>query len=79
MSGSAIGTHLFLVYSWRVAYGTSTAFVAFSFLVLLAKGPHSARYKWIGWDGGAKLTKDKTPSTPMDVESGDLEMRKGPP
>lgn len=43
-------------------------------LVLLAKGPHSARHAWFGWDGGAQLTKNKPPAAqPVDVEQGELE------
>lgn len=40
-------------------------------LVLLAKGPHSARHVWFGWDGGAQLTKNKPQATqPVDIEQG---------
>lgn len=43
-------------------------------LVLLAKGPHSARHVWFGWDGGAQLTKSKPQAAqPVDVEQGEAE------
>ncbi|KAG8906717.1 hypothetical protein FRB99_006315 [Tulasnella sp. 403] len=69
--GSAVGSQIFLNKGWRTAYCAAIGFVGFMLLVLLAKGPHSARYVWVGWDGGARLTKSEPSARdPEKVEMG---------
>lgn len=60
--GSAVGSHVFLSHGWRASAGTLLGFVGFTLLVLFARGPHAARYTWLGWEGGARLTKARSPA-----------------
>ncbi|KAG8906718.1 hypothetical protein FRB99_006316 [Tulasnella sp. 403] len=70
--GSSVGLHIILTIGWRPTYATFIAFIGFMFVVLMAKGPHSSRYAWIGWDGGARLTKSAPIEAqhPKKLESG---------
>jgi len=66
--GSAVGSHIFLSTGWRAAYGFGAGLAGFMLVALLLRGPHAPRYTWLGWKGGAKLTRDKPPM--QDVETG---------
>lgn len=66
--GSAVASHIFLRNGWRAAYGASVGFVGIVFLALFVRGPHAARHTWFGWEGGAKLTKQRPQPNNPDVE-----------
>jgi hypothetical protein len=50
--GTAVGTELFNNHGWRASAAANLGWQSFALLVLLARGPHCARYTWIGWEGG---------------------------
>lgn len=56
--GSAAGTRAYTSRGgWHASAGLSVGLLALAILILLARGPHAQ--KWIGWDGGYSLRKEK--------------------
>ncbi|KAL5482344.1 hypothetical protein ACEPAI_8938 [Sanghuangporus weigelae] len=57
--GTAVGTKLFLAFSWRAAAAFALGLYAFQVCVLLLRGPHCARYTWVGYEGGMEWRKER--------------------
>ncbi|KAL5501880.1 hypothetical protein ACEPAH_9141 [Sanghuangporus vaninii] len=57
--GTAVGTKLFLSFSWRAAAAFSLGLYALQVCVLLLRGPHCPRYTWVGYEGGAEWRKER--------------------
>ena len=67
-TGSTAGTHLYTGHGWVVSSGLSLGLLGLAFLVLFARGPHSSR--WVGWDGGSRLSKKRTKTEAQgDIEA----------
>ncbi len=65
--GSTAGVHLYTGHGWIASSGLSLGLLGLNVLVLLARGPHAR--KWIGWDGGARLTKVTAEEQQSEKES----------
>ena len=50
--GTAVGTKLFVEGGYKLSSGIRVVFGGVELLVLLLRGPHVSRGKWIGWEGG---------------------------
>jgi hypothetical protein len=79
VTGTAAGAKVYNAYGWRACSAVSMGYVAFQFVVLLARGPHCADDTWFGWEGGLKPirrggapssvpTGGAVPPPPADVE-----------
>ena len=55
--GTAVGTSVFNAHGWRAAAALNLGWEGFCMLVLLARGPHCARYTWFGYEGGFELRR----------------------
>jgi len=55
--GTSVGTKLFVNYGWRAASSLSIGLYGLQILILLARGPHAARYTWFGYEGGFEARK----------------------
>ncbi|GJE88226.1 MFS general substrate transporter [Phanerochaete sordida] len=64
--GTAVGTQVFVRFGWRPAAALSVAWSGFTLLVMLARGPHCARYTWVGYEGGCRLRR----AVPAGVPGG---------
>ncbi|KAJ3505598.1 hypothetical protein NMY22_g17527 [Coprinellus aureogranulatus] len=49
VTGTALGTHLFLEYGFLVNAGFNLGLMGFQLLLLAARGPGVGRYTWFGW------------------------------
>ena len=56
--GTAVGTELFNNHGWRASAAANLGWQSFALLVLLMRGPHCARYTWVGWEGGFAWRKN---------------------
>lgn len=57
MVGVSAGAHLYTRGGWKVSQAFSLALLGAAVVILVARGPHSQ--KWVGWDGGRKLIKER--------------------
>ncbi|KAI0352566.1 MFS general substrate transporter [Trametes cingulata] len=57
--GTAVGSKVFTEHGWRPAASLNLAWTGWTLFVLLLRGPHCPRYKWIGWEGGFELRKSR--------------------
>ncbi|KAF8876288.1 major facilitator superfamily domain-containing protein [Gymnopilus junonius] len=57
VTGTAVGTNLFVRFGWRAAAAFSMAFYAWMMVILLLRGPHCKRYTWFGYEGGLEARK----------------------
>ena len=57
--GTAVGSEVFLQNGWRAAAGLSLGWIGWQLFILLSRGPHCQRKTWIGWEGGALMSKSK--------------------
>jgi len=73
--GTAAGTKVFLQHGWRPAAALSLGWMGFQLGVLLLRGPHNPRKRWMGWKGGWTLRQEKEKElSPSNAPSeGDLE------
>ncbi|VDB87205.1 unnamed protein product [Peniophora sp. CBMAI 1063] len=67
--GSAAGSKVFLQYGWRANGALMVAFCLFQLFVLLARGPHTKRYTWFGYEGGLNWRRQQ-PAPVQDAENG---------
>ncbi|KAL5519737.1 hypothetical protein ACEPAG_1397 [Sanghuangporus baumii] len=58
VTGTAVGTKLFLSFSWRAAAAFALGLYALQVCVLFLRGPHCARYTWVGYEGGMEWRKE---------------------
>ncbi|KAH8109791.1 major facilitator superfamily domain-containing protein [Phellopilus nigrolimitatus] len=57
VTGTAVGTKIFLAFGWRAAAAFSMGLYAFQIGILLLRGPHCGRYTWFGYEGGREARK----------------------
>ncbi|KAJ7203591.1 MFS DHA1 protein [Mycena pura] len=55
--GTAVGTKLYVEGGYKLSSGIRVVFGRVELLVLLLRGPHVSRGKWIGWEGGMNFRK----------------------
>ncbi|KAJ7621029.1 MFS DHA1 protein [Roridomyces roridus] len=67
--GTAVGTKLLEVDSYKLSSGVRVAFGGAELLFLLIRGPHVARKSWLGWQGGMRFKKQKEREDADPVES----------
>jgi len=77
LMGTAAGTKVFLQHGWRAAAALSLGWMGFQLGILLLRGPHVPRKRWIGWKGGWSLRREEetgvspaTPASTEDIETG---------
>ncbi|KAI5121348.1 hypothetical protein M0805_000656 [Coniferiporia weirii] len=58
VTGTAVGTKIFLRFGWRAAAAFSMGLYAFQIGILFLRGPHCKRYTWFGYEGGVEMRKD---------------------
>ncbi len=69
-------TKLYTEYGWLASSSWSLGMSGLALLLLFSRGPHAK--KWIGWDGGTRLVKDRPKQEEKaiaDEERGELELR----
>ncbi|KAJ9102452.1 hypothetical protein QFC21_002852 [Naganishia friedmannii] len=74
MTGSSAGSSLYDHHGWTASSSLSVGFLALAMIILFSRGPHAQ--KWVGWDGGARLSKVIGESEQRNVpaaQSTDLE------
>ncbi|KAJ7062037.1 MFS DHA1 protein [Mycena amicta] len=57
VTGTAVGTKLFVEGGYELSSGIRIAFASVGLLVLVARGPHVRRETWVGWEGRMELRK----------------------
>ena len=57
MTGTAVGTKIFLQFGWRAAAAFSLGLFVWQIGILLLRGPHCERYTWFGYQGGLESRK----------------------
>ncbi|GJE88224.1 MFS general substrate transporter [Phanerochaete sordida] len=78
--GTSVGTSVFNAHGWRAAAALNLGWEGFCVLVLLARGPHCARYTWLGWEGGFAWRKPAAdPPQSMNVAEDTKEKEKEDP
>ncbi|TCD60323.1 hypothetical protein EIP91_010347 [Steccherinum ochraceum] len=80
--GTTAGTKIFTEHGWRPAAAFSVAISGFCILVMLARGPDTPRYTWVGWkrsqEGNDYKDEEKataSPSAAEETEASSLEDR----
>ncbi|KAF9235650.1 major facilitator superfamily domain-containing protein [Melanogaster broomeanus] len=56
--GTSVGTEIFVGYGWRASSILSMGWFAWQLGILLLRGPHCPRQRWVGWQGGMGLKKE---------------------
>ena len=59
--GTAAGTQVYVQHGWRAAALLSLGWMGMQLGLLLARGPHTPRKAWIGWEGGWSLRRRPEP------------------
>ncbi|KAJ7149718.1 MFS superfamily [Mycena filopes] len=67
--GTSVGSQIYLAHGWRACAALSVALCGFQFAVLMVRGPHCARYTWVGWEGGRRAWRRR--GTETDWEEGE--------
>lgn len=57
VTGTPLGTAVFVKYGWRASGALSCGFCGWMLFVLLLRGPHCPNNKWFGWEGGFEARK----------------------
>jgi hypothetical protein len=68
---------VFVKYGWRASAALSLGWIGFEFLVLFARGPHTARFTWLGYEGGLSARKRAPAASPAGGEKA-LDAQKAP-
>ncbi|KAF8133308.1 major facilitator superfamily domain-containing protein [Boletus edulis] len=55
VTGTSAGTVVFVHYGWRANAFLAMGLFAFQLCVLLLRGPHCPRQRWVGWQGGLSM------------------------
>ncbi|KIK93630.1 hypothetical protein PAXRUDRAFT_144637 [Paxillus rubicundulus Ve08.2h10] len=55
--GSSVGTEVFVRHGWRACALLMLALYGFQLAMLLSRGPHCPRTRWLGWAGGFEARK----------------------
>ncbi|CAK5278579.1 unnamed protein product [Mycena citricolor] len=76
VTGTAVGTKLYVSGGYKLSSGIRVVFAGVELLALLARGPHVPRYTWVGWAGGMKLRKS-SPAPPIEAEITEAELNSG--
>ncbi|KAJ7663272.1 major facilitator superfamily domain-containing protein [Mycena polygramma] len=71
LTGTAIGTHIYLHSGWRACAAFSVGLSGLQLIVLLVRGPHCQRYTWVGWEGGwqARRVRAEVPDGDEDTST----------
>ncbi|KAF8268532.1 major facilitator superfamily domain-containing protein [Lactarius quietus] len=70
VTGTSVGTKLFVPHGWRASGGLMLGWTAWQLLVLLSRGPHCNRYTWFGYEGGMEWRKNAVEGHASDIETG---------
>ncbi|KAG1842774.1 major facilitator superfamily domain-containing protein [Suillus subalutaceus] len=57
ITGTSVGTDVFVGYGWRVDAVLFMAMYVFQFVVLIVRGPHCPGNRWFGYEGGLEFWK----------------------
>ncbi|KAJ7101557.1 major facilitator superfamily domain-containing protein [Mycena belliarum] len=57
LMGTAAGTEVFTRYGWRAAAALNLGWYVWILGVIMLRGPHCARYTWLGYEGGWEARK----------------------
>ncbi|KAG1883910.1 major facilitator superfamily domain-containing protein [Suillus subluteus] len=57
ITGTSVGTDVFVGYGWRVDSVLFMAMYVFQFVVLIVRGPHCPGNRWFGYEGGLEFWK----------------------
>ncbi|KAG2124590.1 major facilitator superfamily domain-containing protein [Suillus clintonianus] len=55
ITGTSVGTHVFVEYGWRADSALFIAMYVFQFAVFILRGPHCPGNRWFGYEGGFEL------------------------
>ncbi|KAF8480646.1 major facilitator superfamily domain-containing protein [Gautieria morchelliformis] len=61
LMGTAAGTKVYVQHGWQATALLSLGWMGMQFVLLLMRGPHTARKTWIGWEGGWSLRRRPEP------------------
>jgi hypothetical protein len=61
ITGTSVGTHVFVQYGWRADSALSMAMYVFQLAVFILRGPHCPGHRWFGYKGGLEFWR-KLPS-----------------
>ncbi|KAG2737497.1 hypothetical protein P692DRAFT_201733121, partial [Suillus brevipes Sb2] len=61
ITGTSVGTHVFVRYGWRADSALSMAMYVFQLAVFILRGPHCPGHRWFGYEGGLEFWR-KLPS-----------------
>lgn len=79
ITGTSVGTDVFVGYGWRADSAMSMAMYVFQLGVLVLRGPHCPRNRWFGYEGGLELRWMSPSNQPQPTVSGNPEnAEKGP-
>ncbi|KAF8838914.1 MFS general substrate transporter [Paxillus ammoniavirescens] len=71
--GTSVGTDVFVRYGWRADSLLSMGWFAWQLGILLLRGPHCPRQRWVGWQGGITLKKGTGSNVSDQSSSNDCE------
>ncbi|KAF7313090.1 MFS general substrate transporter [Mycena kentingensis (nom. inval.)] len=52
LMGTSAGTKVYTAFGWRAAAALNIGFYAWVLIIIVLRGPHCARYTWVGYEGG---------------------------
>lgn len=55
ITGTSVGTHIFVEYGWRADSALSLAMFVFQLVVFIVRGPHCPGHRWFGYEGGLEF------------------------
>ncbi|OJA21284.1 hypothetical protein AZE42_08122 [Rhizopogon vesiculosus] len=76
ITGTSVGTDVFVGYGWRADSALCMAMYALQLAVLVLRGPHCPGNRWFGYEGGLAFWK-MSPSNQPQMGNGDLENAEG--
>ncbi|KAH0832294.1 major facilitator superfamily domain-containing protein [Lanmaoa asiatica] len=68
--GTSVGTQVFVSYGWQSNALLAMAWFVWQLCILLLRGPHCPRQRWIGWQGGLWMKTEVGSTTPPGQASG---------
>ena len=73
ITGTSVGTDIFIGYGWRADSALSMAMYFFQLVVLLLRGPHCPGNRWFGYEGGLEFWQKLPCQQPESIASDDPE------
>jgi hypothetical protein len=67
--GTSVGTKVFVEHGSRATDAVNLAWVGWQLLLIFLRGPHCARYTWVGWQGGMRMRKAKVEEASVSAGS----------